>query len=168
MHSTRTWFLRILISSLTIIFLMAFPSRAQAQTPSDIAKQLICGCGCIAVLDNCTHGECSVRDEMITLVKQKLAEGKTEAQVLSFFVGRYGEKVLASPPKKGFNLTAWILPFAAILAGGALIFFLVKKWVWRGRAVEAGTFGADSAELDTEYEIRLEKELRDFKSRGFR
>ena len=37
------------------------------------------------------------------------------------FRSKYGEKILSAPTTQGFNLLAWIMPFAAILAGGALV-----------------------------------------------
>ncbi len=159
---------RLLPSVLVLFVLSLVPLQVYALTVSEMTKQFICQCGCTAVLDNCTHAECSIRDEMTNLVRQRVEQGKTEAEIVSFFVGRYGEKVLASPPKKGFNLTVWITPFAAILAGAAIIYIVIKKWVRRGRAVEMTTSDADSTEHDEEYEIRLEKELKDFESRGFR
>jgi cytochrome c-type biogenesis protein CcmH len=107
------------------------------------------------------------RDTMTTLIEQGMAEGQSEAEIIQFFVAQYGEQVLASPPKRGFNLTAWILPFAAILGGGGIIYMAVKKWVWQGRQ-SAITAEAEVEESDEEYQRRLEKELAEFTERGFR
>lgn len=159
---------RLLPAVLVLFVMLLFPLQTYAQTVSELAKQFICQCGCTAVLDNCTHAECSIREEMLNLVKQRVEQGKTEAEIVSFFVGRYGEKVLASPPKQGFNLTAWILPFAAIFAGAAIVYMVIKKWVWRGRTIEIDNTADDSVEMDETYKIRLEKELKEFESRGFR
>jgi len=57
------------------------------------------------------------RDGMLTLIEQKLAKGESATGIVQFFVAQYGEQVLSAPTKKGFNLTAWITPFVAILAG---------------------------------------------------
>lgn len=61
--------------------------------------------------------------QMRVLVREKLAEGATQEEILAFFAERYGQDILASPPKSGFNLVAWIVPFvgvAAALAAGLL------------------------------------------------
>ncbi len=151
-----------------ILFLfLAAPARADSATVSDISKELICQCGCTMVLNNCTHAECMVRDTMITLIEQKLAQGQSEEEIIQFFVAQYGEQVLASPPKRGFNLVAWVLPFAAILGGGGVIYIALKKWVWQGRQSQTKTI-VETDERDEEYQRRLEKEVEEFTGRGFR
>ena len=117
-------------------------------------------------LDNCAHQECMVREQMLSLIKAKMDKGQPEAEIIAFFVDQYGEKVLASPPKRGFNLAAWITPFAAILAGAAVVYFLVKRWAKHGQTVRIEI--ADESENDEVYERRLQKELKDFTMRGFR
>jgi len=104
------------------------PVTVNAQSAGEIAKEFICMCGCNAVLVNCTHQECSVRDSMLTAIKEKVAQGQSREQIIQSFVAQYGEQVLSSPPKRGFNLTAWITPFVVLLLGGLVIFYVVKKW----------------------------------------
>ncbi len=152
--------------SLLFFLLLVSPVRADSPTVSSVSKELICQCGCTLVLANCTHDECMSRDTMTTLLKQKLAQGQSEEQILQFFVAQYGEQVLASPPKRGFNLTAWILPFAAILGGGGIIYISLKKWVKRGKQSQASV--ETEEEEDEKYRHQLEKELDDFTEEGFR
>lgn len=155
---------------LTILFVVMFSLSAgiaRAQTVTDISKQLICQCGCTSVLDNCTHAECGVREQMLALIKDKQAQGQSPDEIIQFFVARYGEKVLASPPKRGFNLTAWILPFAAILVGAGVVYVLIRRWVRLGR-VSPSVTKVEIGEADKPYEQRLEEELKQFTMRGFR
>ena len=104
---------------------------------------------------------------MTVLIKQKLAQGQSEAQIIQFFIVQYGEQVLALPPKKGFNLTAWILPFVMILIGGGIIYIAIKKWVWQGRHFQTSAI-AEEEQADEEYQRRLEKELEEFTEGSFR
>lgn len=152
---------------LLLAMLSLSPARAYAATVSDISKQLICQCGCTLVLANCTHSECMSRDTMTTLIEQRLAQGQSKEQIIQFFVAQYGEQVLASPPKRGFNLVAWVTPFAAILLGAGVIYIIIKKWVWQGRRSQASAV-AEADEKDEEYQRRLEKELAEFTDRSFR
>ena len=152
---------------LSLVLLPGTPALADSATVSDIAGQLVCQCGCTLILNNCTHAECMSREAMTTLIKQKLAQGQSAEQIIQFFVAQYGEQVLASPPKRGFNLVAWILPFAAILGGGGIIYIAVKQWVRQGRQSQTTTKTLTD-ESDEEYQHRLEEELKEFTERGFR
>ena len=104
---------------------------------------------------------------MTAFIEQEIAGGQSEPQIIQSFVDQYGEQVLASPPKRGFNLVAWLLPFAVILVGGGIIYIAIKKWVWRGQQPTT-TGEAEVEEGDEEYERRFEKELEEFTERGFR
>ena len=147
-----------IILILSLVLLPVTPVLAQEATVSDIAKQLVC--------PNCGSTACAGRDAFwIPLIEQKLAQGLSEEQIIQSFVAQYGEWVLASPPKRGFNLVVWLLPFAAILGGGVVIYLAVKAWVRRGRQLPSIT-GAE--EEDEEYRKRLEKELEEFSEGGFR
>lgn len=161
------WLRRILVV-LTLSLLTLAPAKVSAQTVGDVAKQLICQCGCTALLDNCAHQECMVREQMLSLIQTKTDKGQPEAEIVAFFVDQYGEKVLASPPKRGFNLAAWITPFVAILAGAAIIYAVTKKWARRGKAMEAEAIADIESPNNAMYEQRLERELKDFTMRGFR
>ncbi len=160
--------IRGMLSTLLLVLFVAFlPTRASAATVGDIASQLICQCGCTLVLENCTHEECHSRENMTNLIAQQLDQGQSEEQIIQLFVTQYGEQVLASPPKRGFNLTAWILPFAAILVGGGVIYFLIRRWVRTGQS-SAVAVDTESDAADDEYERKLEEELKSFSEGSFR
>jgi cytochrome c-type biogenesis protein CcmH len=129
-----------------------------------IADQFICQCGCTKVLSAC---DCGTAAGMVAVISEKLAQGESEEQITQYFVAQYGEQVLASPPKKGFNLVVWILPFAAILTGGGVVYIVLKKWVWQGRQPPSIS-GAEEENEDEEYQEQLEKELEEFSEVGFR
>ena len=155
--------LSIILLLLTLLFFS--PSRANAATVSDISKQLICQCGCNMVLLNCSHAECGSREAMTTLITQKIDQGQSEEQIIQFFIAQYGEQVLAAPPKRGFNLMAWIMPFAALLFGAGIIYITLKKWV--RRETQSQTYIIVEEE-DEKYRHQLEEELKEFAERSFR
>ncbi len=157
---------KVLSIIVLFLFLSATPARANSETVGDISKQLICRCNmdCNMVLSECG---CSSAPLMIAIIEQKLAQGQSEEEIIQFFVTQYGEQVLASPPKRGFNLVVWVLPFAAILGGGGVIYIALKKWVRRGTHSQTNAM-TEAEEGDEEYQNRLEKELEEFKGRGFR
>ena len=159
----------MVLRKLSIIFLLfllfASPVMADSTTVGDISKELICQCGCTMVLSNCTHAECASWETMTALIGQKLAQGQSGKQIIQLFVAQYGEQVLAAPPKQGFSLTAWVLPFVAILGGGGVVYIALRNWVRRGQRSQTDTMAEEG---DEEYQRRLKKELEEFTERGFR
>jgi cytochrome c-type biogenesis protein CcmH len=147
-----------------VALLFLFPSTASAQELTNISRQIICQCGCTLVLSNCTHHECSGREPMTAFINDQLAQGKSADQIVQLFVAQYGEQVLSSPPKRGFNLAAWVTPFMALLIGGVVISLGLKRWVRR----EPPARNDVAVEEDEGYRHRLEEELKEFDDRSFR
>ena len=52
------------------------------------------------------------------LVRERLTEGDSDAEVIGFVVARYGDFVLLEPPFKATTLLLWLGP-ALVLVGGA-------------------------------------------------
>lgn len=156
MNRTIIWLIMLFLP-LSLIY----PVRAESPV-DDIASEVVCQCGCNSVLNNCVHGECMVRDRMLASIKSEVDKGSSKSVIIQMLVDQYGQQVLAAPPKEGFNLTAWVTPFAAILAGAALIYLLLRTWL-RWRTDEEITVPV--ADIDEEYRRRLDEELAQFKKR---
>ena len=65
--------------------------------------------------------------QMRQKVRELLAEGATRDEVLDYFADRYGQDVLASPPKSGLNLLAWALPIAGLLAALVAVLLVLRS-----------------------------------------
>jgi cytochrome c-type biogenesis protein CcmH len=139
-------------------------SPMYALSVSDVEGDLMCQCGCTMVMDVC---QCGTAEQMRAQIQGFIDQGWDKGQILDYYVAQYGETALSAPVKKGFNLTVWVVPFAALAGGGTLLYFLLRAWVRRGRvqAVAAGPV-ADTQDVDEEYRARLEEELRRFKAEG--
>ncbi|RMD94292.1 MAG: hypothetical protein D6813_02460, partial [Calditrichaeota bacterium] len=95
-----------------------------------------------------------------------LEQGKTREEVLQAMVKKYGESILAAPPKKGFNLLAWVLPFVALLMGGFVVAMVLKKLIARPTTQQAespATSARTEKKFPSELEKRFEQELKNFK-----
>ncbi len=73
---------------------------------------------------------------MKTRIRELLKEGKSEEEILDFFVDRYGEWILRSPKKEGFSLLLWTLPFLVLLVTVLLLFQYLRKKSLNTPAVE--------------------------------
>ncbi len=98
-------------------------------------------------------------EEMRGQIREMLAAGKSEQEIIEFYVAQYGERILASPPPRGFNLLAYILPVAFAAAGALLLVFVLRRL--RSRGVPATPAPQKPAALSDPYSERIDKELRD-------
>jgi cytochrome c-type biogenesis protein CcmH len=116
----------------------------------EIASQLRCVvCQNLSVADSPSD----LAKEMRNLVREHLQGGKSPEEIQAYFVSRYGEYVLLSPPKSGFNLVVWGLPFLAIAAGGGVVYLVARRWT--------GQAPASRPAVDPAYADRVRRELKD-------
>jgi cytochrome c-type biogenesis protein CcmH len=99
-------------------------------------------------------------DEIRRDIRKMLVAGKSEREILDYYVSVYGERILASPPAHGFNLLAWLLPGIFFLGCAVFVVLLLRRWTL-SRSVQV-TAEAPGEPLDERYASRLEKELKDF------
>ena len=90
---------------------------------------------------------------------ERLAAGDTKEAILDAFRARYGEKVLSSPTFHGFNWLAWVMPFAAVLAGALALALTIRRWGARAATPAAV---APPPETDGGLRARLARELAEF------
>ena len=133
------------------------PVLLRAATPADlddrvreIASELRCVvCQNLSVADSPSD----LAKEMRNLVKELVQQGKSPKEIQAYFVSRYGEFVLLSPPKQGFNLLVWVLPFLAIAVGAGVVYLVARRWT------ESSPAGRPP--VDPKYAQRVRRELED-------
>ena len=76
------------------------------------------------------------------LVRERLAAGDSDEEVLSFVVARYGDWVLLTPPVQGNTLLLWTAPLLLLVFGGGGFLY----WYRRQRATAPKASDALSAE----------------------
>ena len=153
--------LLLLAAPLFIALILAFfapPATSNAQTPdltvNDVAEDLYCPLCANLTVDVCELEVCA---DMREVIEQKIAAGESEAQIQAYFIEQYGHKVVAKPSTSGFELLAWIIPFAGVgLAAIGLTLWLRSRPAVRPRAIPIRT--TDSTE--DPYTAQLERELR--------
>jgi cytochrome c-type biogenesis protein CcmH len=159
------------IACIIVVFL-AFGATtqvsAQVPEPSDddvnrIAKQLYCPVCENIPLDVCPTQACI---QWRALIREKLAEGKSEQEIKDYFVLHYGDRVLSEPPRRGLNWLVYVLPPAMLLGGGLILFVVFRKMrsptAYQRPGSEHPITPEDLPEVEDsdEYVRRLEEELR--------
>jgi len=105
---------------------------------------------CETTLD---QSDAPVAQRMKSFIRGRIAAGDTEKEIKSALVAEFGHGVLATPPKSGFGLLAWLLPLAALVAGALTVGVLV--WGWSRRRGPPDS----PAPLGPDLERRVDEEL---------
>ena len=127
---------------------------AAAPNPADLEAELVCPT-CHTTLD---QSDAPIARRMKQIIRQRIREGATEQQIKNELVAQFGEGVLAEPPKRGFDLLAWLLPLAGLVVGAAAVGALAWTWSKRRRDEPPGP----EEPIDPALERRLDDELARF------
>jgi cytochrome c-type biogenesis protein CcmH len=148
-----------LIALLIAVSPIAFSVASTRISVDTVAEGLTCQCGCGLTVANCNHPQCEFSVPVRTQIEAMIARGMTRSEILTTFRAKYGEKILSAPTTEGFNLLAWIMPFSAILTGGALLFAMLGRW--RSAAKSPDASEARGGQLDAELRMKLEAEIKE-------
>jgi cytochrome c-type biogenesis protein CcmH len=121
---------------------------------ADLEAEIVCPT-CKTTLDQSSS---PIAARMKAFIRARIAAGDSAAQIKASLVDQFGPAVLAEPPKRGFDLLAWLLPLAALVAGAVVV--AVLAWTWSRR--RDGAIGEAEAALDPDLERRVDEELSRF------
>jgi cytochrome c-type biogenesis protein CcmH len=100
--------------------------------------------------------EAPLARDLRLLVRERIAAGDSDAQVIDFLVARYGEFVLLKPRFESDTLLLWLLPPLVLAGGGLALWIHGRRRARSAAAAEAGAF-----HLTAEEEARLEALIAD-------
>ena len=167
MPRIRQGFLLPALCACAAAMALAVPPAALAQEPlppqlppeiedraKSLDKQFICPVCPGETLD---QAQATLAKQMREIIRQRLLNGESGAQISDYFVSVYGESVLAAPPKEGFNLIAWIVPILAVVAGAAIVVLVVRAMRRNAPALPDGeSYSEDELE---EYLAIVDREM---------
>jgi len=93
-----------------------------------VGMRLMCMCGCNQVLIQCNHINCPSSAPMLKELEAHISTGQADDLVVQAFVQEYGDQVLSSPPNRGFNRLAVLLPGIAFVLGLGLVTLVIMQW----------------------------------------
>jgi cytochrome c-type biogenesis protein CcmH len=133
---------------------------------NDLGHRLMCTCGCAQLLGECNHVGCPESGRERAELTAAIASGKSDKEILAAFAAKYGATVLAAPTTQGFDLLAWIAPFAVFAAALLGTILLVRRWVASPAGKAQAAKFADAANQDPETKALREKIRRETGSDG--
>lgn len=154
--------LAIVGSIWSYVLITAPPQETLDQREHDVASQLKC---LVCQGESVADSPALLSQQMRAIIRQQLQSGKSDQEIIQYFVSRYGSRILWSPPWQGFTLLAWLIPIGLLLGGGLLLFFVLRGWLTQAKAGSPGDGaltldGMDESEL-AQYRQQLEKELQE-------
>jgi cytochrome c-type biogenesis protein CcmH len=151
------------LACLVALLGLAAPALSSEAHPTlaELESELVCPT-CHTTL---AQSNAPIADRMRAFLIGRIEAGDTKSEIKEKLVANFGEGVLAAPPKKGFNLVAWILPLVG--GGVALLVLALLARRWARHQPEPGPAGGDPAAngrgpLDPELERRVDEELARF------
>jgi cytochrome c-type biogenesis protein CcmH len=85
---------------------------------------------------------------MRAVIRQQLAAGRSEQQVLAYFSQVYGSDILESPPPQGFTSLIWLMPLLMLAAGAVAVTTIAREWQRQARVAGAAYSGGDESADD--------------------
>jgi len=143
-----------LLACIVLALALAPAALASERHPtlSELEGEVMCPI-CNTTLDQSSSPAAS---QIEAFISRRIAAGDTKSEIQDRLVAEYGSQILAAPPKKGFDLLAWLLPIGGALAGAALLGLLAWRW---SRVREPAP---RAARLDPALERRVDEELARF------
>jgi cytochrome c-type biogenesis protein CcmH len=118
-------------------------------TLADLEGEIMCPV-CDTTLDQSSS---PAARQIEAVISARIAAGDSKQEIKDLLVAQYGTKILAAPPKKGFNLLAWLLPIFLLLGGAIVLGLLAWRWSHTREP------GPPAAQLSPALERRVDEEL---------
>ncbi|MGH2452423.1 MAG: cytochrome c-type biogenesis protein [bacterium] len=118
-----------LVVLVTALAWLLSAERSGAQTLDErvweISGRLMCP---VCEGQTVAESNAELAEQMRALIRDKLKQGKSPEEIITYFVSRYGESILAAPPKRGLSLIVWIGPFAVLVLAAAIAISTLRRW----------------------------------------
>ena len=107
-----------------------------------LAGQLKC-LQCVG--ETVANSQAPIAIEVRTDLQRQMREGKTDDEILQYFVDRYGEHILLRPSGRGLTGFVWVVPVVAVAAALVGLAFAFARW--RNRRTDPGEISEEDRDL---------------------
>jgi len=152
------WFRTLQAAALAVAVCFSMGATDSSARYHDLNHRLMCTCGCAQLLGECNHVGCPSSGQELNELSADIAAGMSDQQIFSAFTAKYGATVLAAPTTHGFDLVAWIAPFAVF--GAALLGTILLIRRWAGLAGAKAQVAGQNITLDDPADIERRERIR--------
>ncbi|MGH2374977.1 MAG: cytochrome c-type biogenesis protein [bacterium] len=100
----------------------------------------------------------ALAEQMRAIIRERLRAGQSRDEIIAYFVGQFGESVLAAPPRRGGGLAVWLIPPAALGIG----LMVLRRFIRRTRSPVGSVREVRAPSPPTAAEAeQIRRELRD-------
>jgi cytochrome c-type biogenesis protein CcmH len=111
----------------------------------DLSRELRC---MVCQNQSIDDSEAPLARDLRLLVRERIAAGDSDSQVIDFLVARYGEFVLLRPRFEPQTLLLWLIPPLVLVGGGLAL------WMQSRRRPKAGEAASPALTADEEARLR--------------
>ena len=141
----------------------AAPAAASERHPTlgELEGQLMCP---VCSGETLAQSDSGAARRIKAYIQRRIDQGATRSQIKNELVEEWGTRILAAPPRHGFDLLAWVLPLAGLSGAALVIAFLAWRWSRRREEPTAPLppYALNGRPLDPDLERRLDEELARF------
>jgi cytochrome c-type biogenesis protein CcmH len=94
------------------------PNHAQELRAEAIGDQLRC---LVCQNESVEQSDADLARDLRRIIRQRVAAGDSDQQVIAWMVARYGDFVRLRPPFNATTILLWMAPVIALLAGGVTV-----------------------------------------------
>lgn len=141
---------------------LAGPALACKQQTSlaRLENELMCP---VCAGETLAQSDSAAAAQLKRVIQQRVRACQSEGQIKRELVAEYGTRILAAPPRSGFDLLAWVLPLLGIFAAAGVLALLAWRWTrTREEPAALGPASMNGRPLDPELEKRVDEELARF------
>jgi cytochrome c-type biogenesis protein CcmH len=160
-HRIRRPSVLLLIAALAVIvavwsaLLIIKPKQEMLdQRVQNVASQLKCP---VCQGESVADSQATIAQQMRQVIRDQLQSGKSEQDVVQYFIRSYGDQIVWLPPWQGFSLLAWLIPIVFFLGGAVLVCIVLHGW-------RSGSVVAEKNDRASKDEILLDADLERYRA----
>jgi cytochrome c-type biogenesis protein CcmH len=140
----------LLIAAAALLAAPVAAASEQRPTLGDLEDEVMCP---VCPGETLEQSSSPAAQQVERFIAARIRAGDSKQEIKDKLVAQYGPRILAAPPREGFDLLAWVLPLAGALAAAFVLGFAAWRWS-RGREPPA-----PGPALDPATDRRLDREL---------